>query len=192
MPRGAATVYNERDVPQGAPTAKIGGREATRWCYHYIYTSCETQQLGAPISNPHQTYVPRRLVTVNSRWTRRNHRSYTRCGHRNNRRTRRNTAVRPSWFHVGRDVPRGGAIAIQRRTRLNWFRDVWAPEVASFLASKGLPQKALLILDNAPSHPNESFLSMHNGMMKAKFLPPNVTSLIQPMDQGDMLVEAFL
>uniref|UniRef100_A0A182IHX6 Uncharacterized protein n=1 Tax=Anopheles arabiensis TaxID=7173 RepID=A0A182IHX6_ANOAR len=53
-------------------------------------------------TQPHD--VPRRAATVNSRLTRRNHRSSTRCGHRNNRQTRRNTAVRPSRFHVGRDV----------------------------------------------------------------------------------------
>jgi len=37
-------------------------------------------------------------------------------------------------------------------------------------------------LDNAPSHPSEEELMKRD--IKAIFLPPNVTSLIQPMDQG--------
>jgi hypothetical protein len=43
-----------------------------------------------------------------------------------------------------------------------------------------LPQTAVLLIDNAPPHPNESILSSDNGLI----LPSNVTSVIQPMDQG--------
>jgi len=66
----------------------------------------------------------------------------------------------------------------------DWFKKKWVPEVQSFLKNKGLPQKAVLLLDNAPSHPHESILKTNDGLMVSKFLPPNVTSLIQPMDQG--------
>jgi DDE superfamily endonuclease len=66
----------------------------------------------------------------------------------------------------------------------DWFKTKWVPEVTDFLKSKGLPQKAVLLIDNAPSHPNETILKTNDGFMIAKFLPPNVTSLIQPMDQG--------
>ena len=66
----------------------------------------------------------------------------------------------------------------------DWFKTKWVPEVRDFLKSKGLPQKAVLLLENAPSHPNESILKRNDGLRVAKLLPANVPSLIQPMDQG--------
>ena len=71
----------------------------------------------------------------------------------------------------------------QKRARMNreifenWFKTKWVSEVRDILKSKGL-------LDNAPSHPNETLLKSNDGIMIVKFLPPNVTGLIQPMDQG--------
>ena len=52
------------------------------------------------------------------------------------------------------------------------------------LALLGLPQKAVLVLDNCPAHPNVEDLTSEDGKITALYLPPNVTSLIQPMDQG--------
>ena len=52
------------------------------------------------------------------------------------------------------------------------------------LSSLGLEQKAVLVLDNCPAHPNEEDLISDDGNITALYLPPNVTSLIQPMDQG--------
>lgn len=68
-----------------------------------------------------------------------------------------------------------------------WFNEQFAPKVRDFLASKGLPQKALLLMDNAPSHPTADVLK--SGGITAMFFPANVTSLIQPMDQG--VIETF-
>ncbi|XP_037817448.1 jerky protein homolog-like [Lucilia sericata] len=64
--------------------------------------------------------------------------------------------------------------------------EVTAPEVELFLESKSLPIKALLILDNAPSHPPKDQLvkSTKDGKIWTIFMPPNVTPLIQPMDQN--------
>ncbi|UYV64966.1 hypothetical protein LAZ67_3002583 [Cordylochernes scorpioides] len=42
--------------------------------------------------------------------------------------------------------------------------------------------KALLLVDNSPAHPIE--LISNDGNIKCKFLPPNATSVLQPMDQG--------
>ncbi|UYV69094.1 hypothetical protein LAZ67_6002408 [Cordylochernes scorpioides] len=42
--------------------------------------------------------------------------------------------------------------------------------------------KALLLVDNSPAHPTE--LISNDGNIKCKFLPPNTTSVLQPMDQG--------
>lgn len=49
---------------------------------------------------------------------------------------------------------------------------------------KGLPAKALLLLDNAPSHPPAENLRSDDGQIFAVYMPPNVTPLIQPMDQN--------
>ena len=58
----------------------------------------------------------------------------------------------------------------------------FTPQVAKFLKSRGLPREALLLLDNAPSHPDPSILK--DGNIQVLFFPPNVTSIGQPMDQG--------
>lgn len=42
----------------------------------------------------------------------------------------------------------------------------------------------MLVLDNCSAHPNAEDLVSENGKIFAKYLPPNVPSLIQPMDQG--------
>ena len=44
--------------------------------------------------------------------------------------------------------------------------------------------KAVLLLDNAPAHPNAEKLVSNDGKIKCVFLPPNTTSILQPMDQG--------
>lgn len=52
------------------------------------------------------------------------------------------------------------------------------------MLQKGLPTKAILLLDNAPSHPPENELKTADGSIFAIYMPPNVTPLIQPMDQN--------
>ncbi|KAJ8867716.1 hypothetical protein PR048_031519 [Dryococelus australis] len=51
-----------------------------------------------------------------------------------------------------------------------------------FLKEKKLPVKAGLFIDNTPCHPTEE--ELRDGDIFVKFLPPNVTVFIQPMDQG--------
>lgn len=53
-----------------------------------------------------------------------------------------------------------------------------------FLKKQGLPEKALLLLDNAPSHPPVEKLLSDDGLIQVMYMPPNVTPLIQPMDQN--------
>lgn len=62
-----------------------------------------------------------------------------------------------------------------------WFHEQFVPAVKTFCLQNNLPVKAILFLDNAPSHPEESQLI--SGDIKTKFFPPNVTSILQPMDQ---------
>ncbi|XP_037816312.1 jerky protein homolog-like [Lucilia sericata] len=58
--------------------------------------------------------------------------------------------------------------------------------VEEFLAQNNLPLNAILLLDNAPSHPpaEELVKQTHSGKIWAHYMPPNVTPLIQPMDQN--------
>ncbi|XP_011708346.1 PREDICTED: jerky protein homolog-like [Wasmannia auropunctata] len=49
---------------------------------------------------------------------------------------------------------------------------------------EGRNEKVLLILDNAACHSNENELNSVNENFKVLFLPPNVTAVLQPMDQG--------
>lgn len=44
--------------------------------------------------------------------------------------------------------------------------------------------KAVLLLDNAPSHPPAEELKTSDGAIFVMYMPPNVTPLIQPMDQN--------
>ncbi|XP_004703486.1 tigger transposable element-derived protein 2 [Echinops telfairi] len=65
-----------------------------------------------------------------------------------------------------------------------WFEKYFVPQVQKHLKSKGLLEKAVLLLDFPPAHPHEELLSSDDGRIIVKYLPPNVTSLIQPMSQG--------
>lgn len=66
-----------------------------------------------------------------------------------------------------------------------WLNDVFAPSVKTYLEEKNLPLKCVLLMDNAPAHPPnvEEDLDPTYNFIKIKFLPPNTTPLLQPMDQ---------
>ena len=66
----------------------------------------------------------------------------------------------------------------------DWFQNCFVPDVKKKLTELGQEAKALLLLDNCSAHPNEDELDSSDGQIVAKFLQPNVTSLIQPMDHG--------
>ncbi|XP_066978939.1 tigger transposable element-derived protein 1-like [Macrobrachium rosenbergii] len=63
----------------------------------------------------------------------------------------------------------------------DWFNDHFVSAVERYCASKGLPFKVLLVLDNVPGHP-PNLSNMHPNV-KVVYLPPITTSLIQPMHQ---------
>lgn len=63
-----------------------------------------------------------------------------------------------------------------------WFTKHFIPEVKQYCLNNNLAYKALLILDNAPGHPVR--IADIDPQIKVLFLPPNTTSLLQPMDQG--------
>ncbi|GFX42407.1 tigger transposable element-derived protein 1 [Trichonephila clavipes] len=60
-----------------------------------------------------------------------------------------------------------------------WFNNCFVPEVEAYMKEKSLDFKVLLIVDNAASHPQ-----LEHPKVQLVFLPPNTTSLIQPLDQG--------
>jgi hypothetical protein len=53
----------------------------------------------------------------------------------------------------------------------NWFTKYFCPAVNSYCTANQLPNKALLILDNAPAHP--TCLDELSSNVKVVFLPPN-------------------
>lgn len=67
---------------------------------------------------------------------------------------------------------------------LDWFNNNFLAEVRQHYEDLGLDKNSiiLLLLDNCPAHPDESTFQQDNIIVK--YLPPNCTSLIQPMDQG--------
>jgi len=70
-----------------------------------------------------------------------------------------------------------------------WFFNDFVPSAKSHNVKHGLPDCALLLLDNASVHPKEDVLTTADGRYKAMFLPPNVTSILQPLDQS--VIETF-
>ncbi|XP_023230982.1 tigger transposable element-derived protein 1-like isoform X1 [Centruroides sculpturatus] len=74
---------------------------------------------------------------------------------------------------------------VTRQFFLEWVHEVFAPSVRKYLNENNLPLKCLLLLDNAPAHPPgmEAELLGECDFIVMKFLPPNITSIIQPMDQ---------
>lgn len=69
----------------------------------------------------------------------------------------------------------------------DWFQSCFINEVKTYLASQNLAFKVLLLIDNAPGHPSSLIGISPN--VEVVFLPPNTTSLIQPLDQG--VIAAF-
>uniref|UniRef100_S4RL09 HTH CENPB-type domain-containing protein n=1 Tax=Petromyzon marinus TaxID=7757 RepID=S4RL09_PETMA len=64
----------------------------------------------------------------------------------------------------------------------DWFINCFIPDVEKYCRDEGIPFKILLVIDNAPSHP--AHLDDFHPNIKVVFLPPNATSVLQPMDQG--------
>ncbi|XP_034979547.1 tigger transposable element-derived protein 1 [Zootoca vivipara] len=74
---------------------------------------------------------------------------------------------------------------VTRQFFIEWVHEVFGPSVKKYLQDKNLPMKCLLLMDYAPGHPPglEEVLLEEFAFISVKFLPPNTTTLIQPMDQ---------
>lgn len=67
---------------------------------------------------------------------------------------------------------------------VEWFTNDFIKTVKKWRHDHKKIGKVLLLLDNAPSHPSAEALNSLDPNFQVMYLPPNVTSLIQPMDQG--------
>ena len=65
-----------------------------------------------------------------------------------------------------------------------WFVHDFCPGVKTYCEKHNFEKKALLLLDSAPGHPVDLDDSSTGIKVEVVFLPPNTTSLLQPMDQG--------
>nr|XP_057942280.1 tigger transposable element-derived protein 1-like [Doryrhamphus excisus] len=74
---------------------------------------------------------------------------------------------------------------ITKQLTSDWFHECFIPQVKLYLAERGLEFNVLLLMDNAEGHAHD--LSYEG--VRIEFLPPDTTSLIQPMDQG--VIRAF-
>nr|XP_053647234.1 tigger transposable element-derived protein 1-like [Cherax quadricarinatus] len=74
---------------------------------------------------------------------------------------------------------------VTRQIFIEWVNEMFGPSVKKYLLKNQLPLKCLLVMDSAPAHPPglEDHLLEEFSFITVKFLPPNTTSLIQPMDQ---------
>ncbi|XP_053719550.1 tigger transposable element-derived protein 1-like [Synchiropus splendidus] len=68
-----------------------------------------------------------------------------------------------------------------RQFFMEWLGEVFSPTVKDYLVEKNLPLKVLLVMDNTPTHPPR--LEGDFQFIQIKFLPANITSRVQPMDQ---------
>ncbi|KAG8245417.1 hypothetical protein J6590_108198 [Homalodisca vitripennis] len=67
---------------------------------------------------------------------------------------------------------------------LDWFTNEFIPDVKKYKKDNNKLGKVLLVIDNAPTHPDVEILNSIDEDFKVTYLPPNVTALLQPMDQG--------
>lgn len=64
----------------------------------------------------------------------------------------------------------------------DWVENCAVPELKAYCCAQNIDFKMLLLLDNAPGHP--IYVDDFSENIKIIFMPPNTTSILQPMDQG--------
>ncbi|XP_026576481.1 tigger transposable element-derived protein 1-like isoform X2 [Pseudonaja textilis] len=74
---------------------------------------------------------------------------------------------------------------VTRSLFLEWLHEAFVPAVREYLSNNHLPERCVLLMDNALAHPPSLVDLMDNeyNFIEVKFLPANTTPLLQPMDQ---------
>lgn len=73
---------------------------------------------------------------------------------------------------------------VTREVFTDWYKNSFCPTVIKFCDRNNLPKKAILLLDNAPGHPQD-LNTIETGLdVNVLYIPANTTSILQPMDQG--------
>ena len=70
-----------------------------------------------------------------------------------------------------------------------WFKKSFVPSVRRHLRECRMEEKALLLFDNCRVHPPAGMLRSADRNITVMYMPPNTTSVIQPLDQG--IIAAF-
>jgi hypothetical protein len=65
----------------------------------------------------------------------------------------------------------------------SWSESEYVPSVRSYLCSRKLDEKALLLLYHCPTHPSADVPKSKNGKIKDNVSAKDITALIQYMDQ---------
>lgn len=65
-----------------------------------------------------------------------------------------------------------------------WFFKQFVPAVRRYAAKRNISPSAILLLDNCSAHHFNDELVSDDGLIRVFFLPPNVTTMIQPMYQN--------
>ena len=68
-----------------------------------------------------------------------------------------------------------------------WYQNNFKPAVRGYQRYSGTSGKAILLLDNCIAHKLRSVEFQEDQQFEIMFLPPNTSSIIQPMDQGVIL-----
>ncbi|XP_026470953.1 tigger transposable element-derived protein 1-like [Ctenocephalides felis] len=69
----------------------------------------------------------------------------------------------------------------------DWFRTCFVSEVKTYLKKQNLYFKALLVLEDEPAHSRK--LEIMHPSIKVTFLPPSITAVLEPMNQG--IIQVF-
>ncbi|XP_066590615.1 jerky protein homolog-like [Prorops nasuta] len=78
---------------------------------------------------------------------------------------------------------------VDGRIFLDWIENDFKSYAKQYQLEQGLCGKIILLVDNCPAHKVPEIMNIEDSSIEVIFLPPNTTSILQPMDQG--IIEKF-
>ena len=160
------------------PTAKqIYNADETALCWKYmpikiVVTVCETGVSGFKYNKECVTL----LGCANAAGLHRLKLAF--IGKNKKPRSLQNIKKLPVSYHANKSA------WINRPLFVDWYDKVFVPQAKKHCKSIGLPSDCIIILmlDNCFTHPPTATLI--HGNIRVMYLPPNITSIPQPMNQG--------